>query len=124
MPSGLHSADRRKLKKSQREELGAAKRRINTNRAALLHKAKSAYQLERSAMLERHSNDKKEIAEDWKRRAEERKLAFDTVANKRQRHRSARAEARAKEDFNAAAKIAKKIRRRKSRGRSWKIGDD
>ena len=122
----LQRIDRHKLNKSKREEIGAAKRRINTNRAAQLNKAKSGFQLERNTMLARHANDKREIAQDWNDRAEERKLAFEAIAAKRHRHRnrSARAEARAKEDFNEASKIARKIKRGKGKGRSWKIGDD
>ncbi len=118
----LQRIDMRNLTKEQREELGAAKVRINSDRSALLSQAKVTYNADRLAILQRQAEKKKEIQAAWHKRADERSRAFDTVVRKAEAKRAASPEARAREQFNTAAD--RKPAQGQSRGgRSRRITD-
>ena len=117
----LHRIEDRHLTKAQREEIGAAKNKINGDRSALLSQAKTTFNSDRIAMLERQAKDKMKVKAAWDTRSDERKRAFDAIVKKAEMKKSAKArpesQSQARKDFNRAAEGAP---RKRSKGRSRK----
>ena len=110
----LHKVEVRHLGKHQREEIGAAINAINVDKTALISRAGATYDTERTALIQRQAEEKKELQAKWKQRNLERRRAFDTIVKK------AKVKERAPEnhvqpEFKSAAEGTK---RRSSRGRT------
>ena len=110
----LHRVELKHLGYQQRQEVLAAKGAIDRDTSGLLTRAGSTFNAERTALIQRHAEEKKALQGKWKQRNAERKRAFDTVVKKAQ-VRVRAPEERVKPDFTKAAEGQQ---RRRGRGRT------
>lgn len=118
----LHRAQGRQLSAAEQREIGAAIAAVRSDKTALLSSARSGFNADRTALIERQSGERDTIKRGWLARRREQSRVFDTVrrdaAAKRASSARQRPSSEMKREETKAAHQAAAEGRKRSTGRS------
>lgn len=106
--SQIHTAQRKELGAAQKAEIDAAIRKIKDDRGGQLTQAGVTFQSSRAALIERQASDKAAMRSAWRRRGEERALAFKGATADAEARQKAKSDLKKDPELEAKAKVGPK----------------
>ena len=113
----VHRSARRNMSAFERDELGKIIGGIKADRSALLSSARATFGTDRTALIARQADERKDLKLKWRQRGQERRRAFGTITAEAKLKRGAKARQRPRhamkqEDTRGAHKAASEGRAR------------